>query len=122
MEKKTIMVVDDSAVIRKFIAITLSNKGFEILNACDGMEALEKLPNEDIDLIITDLNMPNVDGFELIKTVRSNEEFKSTPIIVLSNLSATEEIEKALKFGANSFLAKPFEKEAIINEVSKYLN
>lgn len=120
--KKTIMVADDSPIIRKLIAFTLSIKGYEIVSVNDGMEALETLPKENIDLIITDLNMPNVDGFELIKAVRSNDELKSTPIIVLSNLSETDDIEKALEFGADSYLIKPFEQKTIINEVSKYLN
>ncbi|WP_348340608.1 response regulator [Ignavibacterium sp.] len=120
--KKTIMVADDSPIIRKLIAFSLSIKGYEIISVNDGMEALEILPRENIDLLITDLNMPNVDGFELIKAVRENDELKHTPIIVLSNLSETDDIERALQFGADSYLIKPFEQKTILNEVSKYLN
>lgn len=116
------MVADDSPIIRKLISFSLTIKGYDIISVADGMEALELLPKENIDLLITDLNMPNVDGFELIKAIRSNEDFKSTPIIVLSNLSEKDDIQKALEFGANSFLIKPFEQKTIINEVSKYLN
>lgn len=116
------MVADDSPIIRKLISFSLTIKGYDIISVADGMEALELLPKENIDLLITDLNMPNVDGFELIKAIRSNEDFKSIPIIVLSNLSEKDDIQKALEFGANSFLIKPFEQKTIINEVSKYLN
>ncbi len=115
--KKTIMVADDSPIIRKLITFSLSIKGYEIISVNDGMEALEILPRENIDLLITDLNMPNVDGFELIKAVRENDELKHTPIIVLSNLSETDDIERALQFGADSYLIKPFEQKTILNEV-----
>lgn len=120
--QKTILVVDDSLLVRKLIAFSLAVKGYEIISASDGMEALEILPRENIDLVITDLNMPNVDGFELIKTVRENDDLKTTPIIVLTNLSESNDIERALKYGANSYLIKPFDQKAIINEVCKYLN
>ncbi len=120
--KKVILVADDSPTIRKFVSFALSMKGFEIVSASDGMEALEKLPGGKIDLVITDLNMPNIDGFELIKSIRSNEEFKDIPIIILSSLSNSEEIEKGMRCGANSYLVKPFEPQRILYEVSKYLN
>lgn len=120
--KKTILVADDSPIIRKLITFSLTIKGYEIIGVSDGMEALEILQRENIDLLITDLNMPNVDGFELIKAVRENDDLKNTPIIVLSNLSETDDIEKALQFGADSYLIKPFDQKSILNEVYKYLN
>ncbi len=120
--KKTILVADDSPSIRKFISFALSMRGYQIIPASDGMEALEKLPSEKINLIITDLNMPNVDGFELIKSIRSNDEFREIPIIILSSLSGNEEIEKGMQCGANSYLIKPFDPNRIAYEVSKYIN
>lgn len=120
--KKVIMVADDSPSIRKFVSFALTLKGFEILPVCDGMEALEKLPTKKIQLLITDLNMPNVDGFELIKAVRNNEELKDIPIIILTSLAGNDEVEKGMKFGANSYLVKPFDPKRILYEVSKYLN
>ena len=120
--KKVILVADDSATIRKFVSFSLSAKGFEIVPVSDGMEALEKLPQGKIDLIITDLNMPNVDGFELIKTIRDNEDFCEVPIIILSSLSSQDEIKRGLSFGANSYLVKPFDPKRILYEVAKYLN
>ncbi|QQS35466.1 MAG: response regulator [Ignavibacteriales bacterium] len=120
--KKVILVADDSPTIRKFVSFALTVQGFEIIQVCDGMEALEKLPAEKIDLIITDLNMPNLDGFELIKSIRENPELKEIPIIILSSLSGSEEIEKGLSSGANSYIIKPFDPKRIVYEVSKYLN
>ncbi|MHB1687303.1 MAG: response regulator, partial [Ignavibacteriaceae bacterium] len=73
-------------------------------------------------LVITDLNMPNLDGFELIKAIRSNEEMKNIPIIILSSLAGSEEIQKGMEFGANSYLIKPFDPKRVVYEVSKYLN
>lgn len=120
--KKAILVVDDSPIIRKVINFSLSLKGYEIIQVSDGMQALEQLSCDNIDLIITDLNMPNINGYELISTIRENEDFRKTPIIVLSNLSEMEDVERALQCGANSYLVKPFEKDGILQEVSKYIN
>ncbi len=120
--KKVILVADDSPSIRKFVAFALTMKGFEIVPVSDGMEALEKLPRENINLIITDLNMPNLDGFELIKAIRGNIEFKDIPIIILSSLSGSDEIQRGMEYGANSYLIKPFDPKRIAYEVSKYLD
>lgn len=120
--KKVILIADDSPTIRKFVAVALSVKGYEIIPCSDGMEAMEKLPTQKIDLIITDLNMPNIDGFELISSVRKNSVYKELPIIVLSSLGATEDLQKGLECGANSYLIKPFDPKRVIYEVSKYLN
>ncbi|MGE5806079.1 MAG: response regulator [Ignavibacteria bacterium] len=120
--KKVILIADDSPSIRKFISFALAENGYDIISAGDGMEALEKLPKEPVNLIITDLNMPNVDGFELIKSIRSSPEYRNIPIIILSSLSGKEEIEKGLNYGANSYLIKPFNSKKILYEVSKYIN
>ena len=120
--KKVILIAEDSPTIRKFISFSLAAKGFEIITAADGMEALEQLPKENINLIITDLNMPNIDGFELIRSIRNNDDLKDIPIIILSSLTSREEIEKGISCGANSYLLKPFDPKRIIYEVSKYLN
>ncbi len=120
--KKTILIADDSPTIRKFVSVSLSMHGFEVVSASDGMEAAEKLPLHRFDLIITDLNMPNMDGFELIKTIRTNDLYKDVPIIILSSLTGNTEIERGLTCGANSYIVKPFDPKRIQYEVSKYLN
>jgi len=120
--KKVVLIADDSPTIRKFVAFSLTMQGLEVISAVDGMEALEKIPEQKIDLLITDLNMPNMDGFELIKAVRLADEYKDLPIIILSSLSSSEEIEKGMSCGANSYLVKPFDPKRIQYEVAKYLN
>jgi two-component system, chemotaxis family, chemotaxis protein CheY len=120
--KKVILVADDSPTIRKFVSVALSVRGYEIISCSDGMEAIEILPTQKVDLVITDLNMPNVDGFELILSIRNNTEYKDVPIIVLSSLGATEDIQRGLECGANSYLVKPFDPKRVAYEVSKYLN
>ena len=120
--KKVILIADDSPTIRKFVSFSLTMHGFEVVSACDGMEAMERLPAHKIDLVVTDLNMPNMDGFELIKCIRGNDDYKEIPIIILSSLSASEDIERGMSFGANSYLVKPFDPKRIQYEVSKYLN
>ena len=118
---KTILIADDSSTIRKLISLALVSQGYGVITANDGMEALEILAYSDVDLLITDLNMPNIDGYELIKAVRENELFASLPIIILSSEKDSEDIEKGLAIGANSYLVKPFVADKIQNEVNKFL-
>ncbi len=119
---KVIMVVDDSESIRKFLTFALRAKGFRVVAARDGMEALEKLPREKVDLIITDLNMPNMDGFELLKTIREDNDYAEIPVIILSSLDDEKDIQRGMQLGANSYLIKPFGQKRIQYEVSKYIN
>ena len=119
---KSILVVDDSSTIRKFVAVSLSLQGFEVVTACDGMDALEKLPLNKVDLIITDLNMPNMDGFELIKTLRENPQYQEIPVIILTSLPEERNADFGVGLGATSFLMKPFRPEKIQYEVLKYLS
>ena len=117
-----VLVADDSPSVRKFVSFALKMKGIRVITACDGMDALEKIPQEQFDLIITDLNMPNVDGFELIRTVRQNDSYMEIPIIILTSMQNEEEKEKGFQVGANSYLVKPFNVQKIQYEVSKYIN
>ncbi len=119
--KKTILIAEDSSSVRNFISLALKIKGFNIVAAEDGMDALEKLPKHNFDLLVTDLNMPNVDGYQLISTVRSDPQYEELPIIILSSLSQEEDIKKGLSVGANSYLVKPFNTKRIQYEVMKYL-
>lgn len=119
---KKILVAEDSSSVRKFISFALKLAGYEIITAVDGMDALEQLPKIKIDMLITDLNMPNIDGIRLIKTIREDPEYKELPIIILSSLSADEDIKTGLNAGANSYLIKPFNSKRIQYEISKYLN
>jgi len=87
---KVVLVVDDSTTVRKFVAASLNMKGFRVVTAADGVEALERMPAEKFDLIITDLNMPDMDGFEFIRTLRESPEYREIPIIVLSSMTGFE--------------------------------
>ena len=120
--KKSVLVVDDSATVRKFIATSLQLQGFKVLTAADGMEALETMPVEKIDLIITDLNMPDMDGFEFIKSLQATAEYASIPIIVLSSITDPEEKKHAYELGAFSYLEKPFNAESIQREVKRCIS
>ena len=119
-----ILVVDDSPTVVKFVSFSLKNKGFDIVTACDGMDAIEKISNmsERIDLVITDLNMPNLDGYGLIDTLRSNEMYADTPVIILTSEEDEEDKEMGARVGANSYLVKPFNPAMLLEEVSKYLS
>ena len=118
-----ILVVDDSPTVVKFVSFSLKNGGFTVVTARDGMDAIETLSNlsEDVDLIITDLNMPNLDGYGLIETVRQNQEYKNTPIIILSSEEGEEDRVRGLETGASSYLVKPFKSDRLLSEVRKYL-
>ena len=119
--EKTILIAEDSASIRKFISLALKLHGYRVILTVDGMDALEKLAQEHVDLVITDLNMPNIDGYKLIRTIRSNPDYQDLPIIILSSLSKDEDIKEGMDAGANSYLIKPFNTKRIQYEVSKYL-
>ena len=119
---KTILIAEDSSSVRKFITLALKMKGYNVIATEDGMEALEKLPDHNIDLLVTDLNMPNIDGYQLIKTIREDPEYINLPIVILSSLSTDEDINEGLKIGANSYLIKPFNTKRIQYEVTKFLN
>ena len=122
----TILVVDDSPTVVKFVSVSLKNMGYKILTASDGMDAIEKISTlpetEKVDLVITDLNMPNLDGYSLIETLRQNARHKDTPIIILSSEDGDDDQERGLQVGANSYLVKPFNSSLLTEEVTKYLD
>jgi CheY-like chemotaxis protein len=120
--EKVILVVDDSATVRKFVAASLNMKGFRVVTAGDGIEALELMPSEKFDLIITDLNMPDMDGYQFIRTVRETPEFRQIPIIVLSSMTDLKDKDLAMESGALAFLEKPLSTEAIQREVFRFVN
>ena len=119
---KKILVAEDSSSVRKFITFALKLVGYEVIATVDGMDALEQLPKAKIDLLITDLNMPNIDGIRLIKTIREDPVYAELPIIILSSLSTDDDIKTGLDAGANSYLIKPFNAKRIQYEISKYIS
>lgn len=125
MDGKTILVVDDSPTILKFVSFTLRSAGFKVTTACDGMDALEKLSSmvesgKKIDLVITDLNMPNIDGYEFIRTLKANEQYAAFPIIILSSEEDDKDIKAGIEAGASAYLVKPFKPDVLLSEVAKF--
>jgi two-component system, chemotaxis family, chemotaxis protein CheY len=120
---RTILVVDDSPTVVKFVSFSLRNSGFNVVTACDGMDAIEKMSHlpEDVSLVITDLNMPNLDGYSLIGTLRQNERYRATPIIILSSEDGADDRKRGIEVGASSYLVKPFKSSLLLTEVGKYL-
>lgn len=119
---ETVMVVDDSTSIRKFVMFALRARGLRVITAQDGLDALEKLAAQTVDLVITDLNMPKLDGFGLVRAIRDDAALQRLPVIILSSLSGDEEIEQGLALGANAYLVKPFDQKRLQYEVAKFLN
>jgi CheY-like chemotaxis protein len=119
--EKVILVVDDSSTVRKFVAASLNMKGFRVVTAADGIEALECMPTDKFDLIILDLNMPDMDGFEFMRTLRETPEYRDIPIIILSSMTDLKNKDLALEMGATAFLEKPLSTEAIQREVFRFV-
>jgi two-component system chemotaxis response regulator CheY len=108
MSQKTVLVVDDSATIRQVVSVTLTQEGYEVVVASNGKEALRRLLETKVGLIITDINMPEMDGITLIRTVKSRKEFRFLPIVCLTSEDQKEFIPRAKEAGACAWIDKPF--------------
>ncbi len=118
---KTIMTVDDSASVRQMVSFTLKEAGYNVIEASDGKDALSKIQNAELNLIVTDLNMPNMDGIDLIKNVRTNPKHKFVPIIMLTTESQNEKKMEGKSAGATGWIVKPFKPEQLLNVVKKVI-
>jgi len=114
---KSILVVDDCRTTRKIISLYLDGAGYKTIMAANGVEAVEKLIKTKVDFIITDLNMPQMDGIELTKWIRSNATFKDIPLVILTTEQDDLSRIKGLDTGASAYLTKPITKERLIDEV-----
>ena len=119
---KCVMVVDDSVAIRKFVMFALRAQGLTVVTAQDGMEALEKLAHTPVDLVVTDLNMPKLDGYGLVRAIRADREYAELPVIILSSLADERDKAEGFRLGANSYLVKPFDQKRIQYEIAKYIS
>ncbi len=120
--KKRVLIADDSSTVRKFVAFSLRLQGLEVIPAVDGMDALEKASRTRIDLAVVDLNMPNMNGFELIQHLRNSEDYRDLPIIILSSEKSEDSVRRGKEVGANVYLTKPFDAKMIQYQVAKYLS
>lgn len=111
------MIVDDSNTIRKLISFILKQKNYVTVEAEDGVDAIEKLSLNPVDLIIVDLNMPNMDGIEFVKTLRNNYYHKDVPVIMLTTTKDEDLRRDALHAGVNLFLNKPINPEVLLYKV-----
>ncbi len=116
---KTVMIVDDSASVRQVVAIALKGAGYEVVDACDGKDALTKLDGRKIHLIISDVNMPNMDGITFVRQVKANPSYKFTPVIMLTTESAAEKKQKGQEAGARAWIVKPFQPQQMLDAVAK---
>ena len=118
---KTIMTADDSASVRQMVSFTLKQNGYDVIEAVDGKDALQKLGGQKVDMLITDLNMPNLDGIGLIKAARALPSCKFIPIIMLTTESQDSRKQEGKAAGATGWVVKPFKPEQMIAVVKKVL-
>ncbi len=121
MNKKVIMTVDDSASVRQMVSFTLRGSGYEVIEAVDGADALSKLKGPRVRMMFVDLNMPNMDGIELIRAVRGKPEYKFIPIVMLTTESQTSKKQEGKAAGATGWIVKPFRPEQLVAVVKKVL-
>ncbi len=118
---KKIITVDDSASVRQMVAFTLKGAGYEVLECQDGQDALNKINGAGAHLVITDLNMPSMNGLELIKALRTKAEYKFMPIVFLTTESQADKKEAAKAAGATGWIVKPFKPDQLLAVVKKVL-
>ena len=118
---KTILAVDDSASIRQMVAFTLKSSGYEVVEAIDGMDGLEKAKSKTFNLILTDQNMPRMDGLNLIKNLRAMAQYKTTPILMLTTESSDAMKAQGKAAGATGWLVKPFDPQKLVDVVKKVI-
>ena len=118
---RTILITDDSESIRELVGFTLESAGYHVIKGADGAEAQRLLDGREVDLVITDLNMPNVDGIQFIRSVRATEQYGTVPIIMLTTESARSSMEEAVAAGVTAWVVKPFEAEGLLATVKKVL-
>jgi len=118
---KVVLTVDDSASIRQMVAFTLKSAGYEVVEAVDGEDGLSKARGKNADLVLTDQNMPKMDGLSLIKTLRGLPQYRSTPILMLTTESSDAMKAAGKASGATGWLVKPFDPQKLLEVVKKVL-
>ncbi|MBB3224244.1 response regulator [Pseudoduganella umbonata] len=116
---KTIMVVDDSASIRQVVGIALRQAGYDVIEGNDGADALAKLTGQKVNLIISDVNMPNMDGITFVRELKTRPAYKFTPVMMLTTESQQEKKAQGQAAGARAWMVKPFKPEALLAAVQK---
>ncbi|WP_296178514.1 response regulator [Pseudomonas sp. UBA1879] len=118
---KTVLVVDDSASIRQVVGLTLKGAGYDVIEGSDGRDALSKLTGQKVHLIISDVNMPNMDGITFVKEVKKLAAYKFTPIIMLTTESQESRKQEGQAAGARAWVVKPFQPAQMMAAVAKLI-
>lgn len=118
---RSILAVDDSPSMRKMVSFTLVGAGFRVVEAVDGVDALEKAQTENVDLVLADQNMPRLDGIGLTRKLREDPRFKNTPILILTTESSDQMKQAGRAAGATGWLVKPFDPNRLIEVIQKVL-
>ena len=121
MSGKKILIVDDSETLRAILVFVLEEAGYKVLVGVDGIDAQKHLDNQPIDLIITDLHMPNLDGIGFIKVVRSHHFYANTPILFLTTDTLQNKKDEAREAGATGWVIKPFDQEKLLSAVTRVI-
>ena len=116
-----VLVVDDSPTMRAFVRAALESDGFEVTAAKSGFEALRILPGASFHLIVTDVNMPDINGLELVRFVRQSQNHKNTPLIIISTDGRDKDRDRGMSLGASAYLVKPFKPEALLELARKVM-
>ena len=118
---KTILVVDDSLAVRQLVGVVLKSAGYDVVEAADGKDALGKLSAHKVHLIISDVNMPNMDGISFVKAVKALPNYKFVPIIMLTTESQETKKQEGQAAGAKAWMVKPFKPDAMLQAVAKLM-
>ena len=118
---KTIMIVDDSASLRQVVGIALKGAGYDVLEGCDGSDALSKLTGQKVHLIISDVNMPKMDGITFLTAVKQMPAYKFTPVIMLTTESEESKKRQGQAAGAKAWVVKPFKPDLLLSAVQKLI-
>jgi two-component system chemotaxis response regulator CheY len=116
-----ILVVDDCATTRKLLGFYLKSQGYEVVTAENGLDAIEKVGMENVNLVLTDLNMPYMDGIELIKSLRADPASADLPVVMVTTEADPEEKERAFKAGANDYMIKPVTAEMVAQSIKNIM-
>ena len=120
---KKILIAEDSPSMRSLIVSTISALGdYEVVEAANGFEALRVLPREKVDLVITDINMPDINGLELVNFIKQNPNYQNTPLFIISTEGSDRDREKGLALGVDAYLVKPFSPKTLQNLIHNYLS
>ncbi len=118
---KNVLIVDDSASIRQVVGMALRGAGYQVIEACDGKDALGKMTGDKIHLIISDVNMPNMDGIAFLKEVKKHPRYKFTPVIMLTTEAGKDKMSEGRAAGAKAWVVKPFQPPQMLDAVSKLI-